>query len=95
MRTYDANAMTYERVELFDKIAVFTEYMLDTNSIPEGIFCYDLRGSVDDSGIPITLEKYVEGEYYCGTLLFKENIDLGKSKCLDIYEKIDYTGKYL
>lgn len=52
------NAMTeeYEHIELFGKPALFTNARVDTHTVPDGWYVYNLRGSDNDPGSPCTLE---------------------------------------
>ncbi len=49
----------YELVELFEKPALFSNGRINSDNLPNGLYCYDLRGSDYDPGIPITLENHV------------------------------------
>ena len=41
----DARKEEYEHVELFGKAALFTDSRISRFTVPQGWFCYDLRGS--------------------------------------------------
>ena len=49
----------YQAVELFGKPALFSNGRIDRDKLPEGLYVYDLRGSDDDPGLPVTLESHV------------------------------------
>ena len=49
----------YQRIELFGLPALFSNGRIDRNALPEGLYAYDLRGSDDDPGMPVTLENFV------------------------------------
>ena len=49
----------YQRIELFGQPALFSNGRIDRNALPEGLYAYDLRGSDDDPGMPVTLENFV------------------------------------
>ena len=49
----------YQAVELFGKPALFSNGRIDRDKLPEGLYAYDLRGSDDDPGMPVTLESHV------------------------------------
>lgn len=55
------NALTekYEHVELFGKPVLFTNNRPDRTTVPNGLYCYNLRGGDNDSGIPVTLGENV------------------------------------
>jgi len=49
----------YQEVELFEKPALFSNGRISHDDLPEGVYCYDLRGSDDDPGFPICVEERV------------------------------------
>ena len=53
------DADTLDVVELFGKEALFTNGRVTKNALPEGLYTYDLRGSDNDPGQPVTLEPMV------------------------------------
>lgn len=53
------NDQQYQEVELFEKPALFSNGRISNDDLPEGVYCYDLRGSDDDPGFPICVEKRV------------------------------------
>lgn len=50
------DAEKYQEVEIFDIPGLFSNGRIDPATIPEGMYVYDLRGSDDDPGQPITVE---------------------------------------
>lgn len=59
----------YEVVQLFGQQALFSNFRIDRATVPEGMFCYDIRHG-DDGSIPGSLELsvYVNhmGTVICG-----------------------------
>ena len=53
------NDEQYQEVELFEKLALFSNGRISRDDLPEGVYCYDLRGSDDDPGSPICVEERV------------------------------------
>ena len=53
------NDQQYQEVELFEKSALFSNGRISHDDLPEGVYCYDLRGSDDDPGFPICVEERV------------------------------------
>ena len=53
------NDEQYQEVELFEKPALFSNGRISRDKLPEGVYCYDLRGSDDDPGSPICVEERV------------------------------------
>lgn len=46
---------SFEYVELFGKPSLFTNARIDRDTVPEGWYAYDLRGSDNDPGEPVTI----------------------------------------
>ena len=53
------NDEQYQEVGLFEKPALFSNGRISRDDLPEGVYCYDLRGSDDDPGSPICVEERV------------------------------------
>lgn len=53
------DAEKYQEVEIFDVPGLFSNGRIADEDIPKGLFRYDLRGSDDDPGMPITVENHV------------------------------------
>ena len=71
------HAMTerYEEITVCGKPALFTSARIQTNSVPDGWYCYDLRGSDDEPGEPVTIEPYVVINH-AGSVLTHEKINI-------------------
>ena len=69
-----------EYVEIFDIPALFTNGRISRITVPQGWFCYDLRGKDSDPGDPATIEKYV-GVNHAGTILTPTEIPFEKGEC--------------
>lgn len=46
MERYDARKETYEEIEIFDTLALFSAGRIQKDSVPEGFYCYEVRQSV-------------------------------------------------
>ena len=55
----DTHQEKFQEVELFGKPALFTNARIDSATVPDGWFWYDLRGSDYDPGEPVTIEPHV------------------------------------
>lgn len=88
----DAMKESFEYVELFDKPALFTNSRIDASTIPKGFYCYNLRGSDNDPGRPISLELYV-GVNHAGTVLTMEPVKIPKSGYIRLREGLNFLGK--
>ena len=65
----------FDIVEVINQKALFSNWRLLSNEIPEGCYCYDIR--TDDNGNFATLEPKVFIDYG-GSVLTKEPIDFGE-----------------
>ncbi len=71
----DAGSEWFELVEIDGVEALFTNARLDRDTVPEGLYCYDVRETDGFSGIPATLERYVMANYW-GTVLSKQEFPM-------------------
>lgn len=89
------NTMTedFEHIELFDKTALFGDFRIDRSTVPDGWYCYDIRGSDYDPGRPATLELKVIVNH-AGTILSPEIIPFPKGKDYrEISDEINFLGE--
>ena len=89
----DARKEEFELVELFDTPVLFTNGRISRFTVPQGWFCYDLRGSDSDPGEPITVEKFV-GVNHAGAILAPEEIPFKKGKdYVPIKDGLNFLGE--
>lgn len=74
----DATKEQFEHIEMFGKPALFTDARVDISTLPLGFYCYNLRGSDNDPGRPVTLELHV-GVNHAGTVLTPQKIKIPES----------------
>lgn len=89
----NANEETFELVEIDGKEVLFTNGRLDRTTVPEGLFCYDIRESEGFSGEPVTLEPYVTVNHW-GTVLSKDEFTLNDEGFYPI-DNFNYMGETL
>lgn len=77
---------TYEEITLLDKPALFTGARLDRNTVPEGLYAYDVRHDDLCQGIPCEVAKYIMVNHW-GTVLMAEPLDLGEDGRIYLEEK--------
>ena len=65
----------YEKIELFGKVALFTNARITDADVPKGMYCYHLRHG--DDGNFCAIEKYVAVNH-AGSVIFKAPLDLGQ-----------------
>jgi hypothetical protein len=89
------NAFTeeYEYIELFGKPGLFTNARIDRDTVPEGWYAYDLRGSDYDPGEPVTVEPSVVVNH-AGTILTHEPISFPKEGFKRLNGRLDFADAY-
>ena len=94
METVDVQKEVLEEVELLGRTGYYTGMRVDRKTVPEGMYCYELRHG-DDWGFPVSVEENVRVNYF-GAVLFTEELELGKEKALQFgYEDFGYTGEQM
>ena len=88
-----ANDEQYQEIELFDKPGLFSNGRIARDTLPEGVYCYDLRGSDYDPGDPIYVEDRV-GVNHAGSVILAEPLDLSKEGYLRLTEEegLNFVG---
>ena len=84
----------YEEIELFGKPGLFSNGRVSHNELPDGLFCYDLRGSDDDYGDPVTVEERVAVNH-AGSVILAAPLELPEEGFLRLTEEngLDFTGE--
>lgn len=87
------NAPKYQEVEIFDVPALFSNGRIALADLPEGLYRYDLRGSDDDPGMPVTVEQNVAVNH-AGAIITAKPLDLGKEGRLFLTEEsgLNFVG---
>ena len=87
------DAEKYQEVEIFDVPGLFSNGRIDPTTIPEGMYVYDLRGSDDDPGQPITVENHVTVNH-AGSVITAKPLDLGEEGRLTFTEEegLNFVG---
>ena len=79
------DAPKYQEVEILDVPALFSNGRIALADLPEGLYRYDLRGSDDDPGMPVTVEQNVAVNH-AGAIITAKPLDLGEDGCLTLTE---------
>jgi len=79
------DAPKYQEVEIFDVPALFSNGRISLDDLPEGLYRYDLRGSDDDPGIPVTVEQNVAVNH-AGAIITAKPLNLGEEGRLYLTE---------
>ena len=87
------NAPKYQEVEIFDVPALFSNGRVSLADLPEGLYRYDLRGSDDDPGMPVTVEQNVAVNH-AGAIITAKPLDLGEEGRLYLTEEegLNFVG---
>lgn len=92
MERVDAKEEVFDEIELLERTGLFTELRVNKDTIPDGVYCYELRHGDDDS-FPVEVEEKV-GVNYFGAVFMTEKLELDKEGKLPIeYEDFGYTGE--
>ena len=82
----------YQQIELFGKPALFSNGRIDRDKLPEGLYVYDLRGSDDDPGLPVTIQEHVVVNH-AATVIAAAPIELPEQGFLYLGEDgLNFTG---
>lgn len=52
MERYDARKETFEEIEFFDTLALFSSGRIQRESVPKNFYCYEVRHDDECMGIP-------------------------------------------
>ena len=86
----------YQEIELFEKPALFSNGRISRDDLPEGVYCYDLRGSDDDPGEPVSVEDQVVVNH-AGSVILAAPLELPESGYLPLTEEngLNFNGGFL
>lgn len=78
---YRLNAMdeTYEMVTVLDKPMLFSSCRIDRNTVPKGLYVYEVRHDDDQRGDPVQIANWIMVNHW-GTLISSEPLKLNSRK---------------
>ena len=90
-----ANDEQYQEIEMFDKPGLFSNGRIVRDNLPEGVYCYDLRGSDYDPGEPVCVEERVVVNH-AGSVLLTEPLELAEDGRLMLTEEegLNFVGGF-
>ena len=90
-----ANDEQYQEIELFDKPGLFSNGRIVRDNLPEGVYCYDLRGSDYDPGEQVCVEEQVVVNH-AGSVLLTEPLELAEDGRLMLTEEegLNFVGGF-
>ena len=94
----NVKAGRYEHITLFGQPALFTDERIAQDAVPDGWYCYDIRGRDDDPMVPAAVEKHVFCNH-AGTALCPAQLELGESDYRELGDELedgmDFYGEEL
>ena len=88
----NARTEEFQHIEVFDKPALFTNGRIARDTVPEGWYCYDIRGSDDDPGALCYMEENVVVNH-AGSVLMPEKLVMPKSGRLDVRDELGFLDE--
>ncbi len=88
----DAGKETFERAEIDGVEVLFTNARLDRDTVPEGLYCYDVRETDGSGGIAATLEPFVAVNHW-GTVLSKQSFPMEDEYYQLSADSFNYLGE--
>lgn len=98
MNILDAMCISFDEVKLFHKAVLFSEMRIDINTLPKGMYLYELRYADFDQTDPCQLAKGILVNFY-GTIISNKKIRLDKNGLRDFSTEkneflfVDSNGK--
>ena len=81
----------YQQIEFFGVPALFANGRIDRETLPEGMFCYELRGADYDPGYPLTVEEHVTVNH-AATVLTAVPVPLPEQGYLRLGDGLNFIG---
>ena len=88
----NARTEKFQHIEVFDKPALFTNGRIARDTVPQGWYCYDIRGSDDDPGELCYMEENVVVNH-AGSVLMPEKLAMPKSGRLDVRDELGFLDE--
>ena len=89
MERYDARKETFEEIEIFDTLALFSSGRIQRESVPKGFCCYEVRHDDEGWGDPVQIAKGIMVNHF-GSIITREPIRLPPHGYLDIDPEKDW-----
>ena len=88
----NARTEEFQHIEVFDKPALFTNGRIARDTVPQGWYCYDIRGSDDDPGELCYMEENVVVNH-AGSVLMPEKLAMPKSGRLVVRDELGFLDE--
>ena len=88
--TFDAMTQCYEEITVCGKPALFTSVRIKRDSVPAGLYAYDVRHDDECRGIPCEIAPFVMVNHW-GTIILAEPLELPDNGRRYIDEDTDWN----
>lgn len=90
MARYNAMEETFTEIEVLGKPALFHDMRIDRNTVPKGLYLYEVRHDDEGWGDPVQLAKGIMVNHF-GSIITREQIRLPANGYLDIDPEKDWN----
>ena len=88
--TFDAMTQRYEEITVCDKPTLFTSVRIKRDSVPAGLYAYDVRHDDECRGIPCEIAPFIMVNHW-GTIILAEPLELPDDGRRYIDEEADWN----
>lgn len=89
----DARKVHFEKAVIDGREVLFTNLRIDRSTVPQSLYCYDIRETDGFSGVAASVERYVWVNHW-GTILSKEPFPLENGRYEIEADDIEYLDEY-
>lgn len=90
MARYNAMEEHFEEITVLDKPALFTGIRIERDTVPKGLYLYEVRGDDDGGSDPVQIARGIVVNHY-GSIITREPIKLPQDGYLDIDPEKDWN----
>lgn len=90
MERYNAMEEHFEEITVLGKPALFHNMRIDKNTVPKGLYLYEVRSDDDGCGDPVQIAKGIMVNHF-GSIITREPIRLPQDGYLDIDPEKDWN----
>lgn len=90
MARYNAMEESFEEITVLDKPALFTDIRIERNTVPKGLYLYEVRSDDDGGGDPVQIAKGIMVNHF-GSIITREPLKLPPDGYLDIDPETDWN----
>lgn len=90
MARFDAMQENFEEITVLDRPALFTNVRIERDTVPDGLYLYEVRGDDDGGCDPVQIARGIMVNHF-GSIIVKEPIDLPPDGYLYIDPEKDWN----